>query len=140
MIAVEVKLWGTTIGALSMLEGESVARFEYAPEFIGAGVEPAPITMPVSNRIYTFSQLSGTFHGLPGLFADSLPDKFGNRVIDAWLLRTVSLCLSRACTVSLSKWVMVSRVPTVSLCRVIPSDHNVQKNRWRRELHRQFPS
>ena len=26
MIAVEVKLWGTTIGALSMLEGESVAR------------------------------------------------------------------------------------------------------------------
>ncbi|MBR4006139.1 HipA N-terminal domain-containing protein, partial [Fibrobacter sp.] len=87
MIAVEVKLWGTTIGALSMLEGESVARFEYAPEFIGAGVEPAPITMPVSNRIYTFSQLSGTFHGLPGLFADSLPDKFGNRVIDAWLLQ-----------------------------------------------------
>ena len=87
MIAVEVKLWGTTIGALSMLEGETVARFEYAPEFLEAGIEPAPIAMPVSNRIYSFPQLSKTFHGLPGLFADSLPDKFGNKIIDAWLLR-----------------------------------------------------
>ena len=26
-----------------------------------------------------------TFHGLPGLLADSLPDKFGNALIDAWL-------------------------------------------------------
>ena len=87
MIAVEVKLWGTTIGALSMTEGENVARFEYAPSFIGAGIEPSPIAMPVSRQIYTFPQLSKTFHGLLGLFADSIPDKFGNKVIDAWLLR-----------------------------------------------------
>ena len=87
MIAVEVKLWGTTIGALSMIEGESVARFEYAPNFIGAGIEPSPIVMPVSKQIYTFPQLSRSFHGLPGLFADSIPDKFGNKVIDSWLLR-----------------------------------------------------
>ena len=87
MIAVEVKLWGTTIGALSMMEGESVAHFEYAPNFIGAGIEPSPIAMPVSRQIYSFPTLSKTFHGLPGLFADSLPDKFGNSIIDAWLLR-----------------------------------------------------
>ena len=87
MIAVEVKLWGTTIGALSMIEGESVARFEYAPGFIGAGIEPSPIVMPVSRQIYTFPLLSKTFHGLPGLFADSIPDKFGNKIIDSWLLR-----------------------------------------------------
>lgn len=87
MIAVEVKLWGTTIGALSMVEGEQVAQFEYAPGFLEAGVEPSPIIMPVSKRIYSFPQLSRTFHGLPGLFADSLPDKFGNKVIDSWLMR-----------------------------------------------------
>jgi serine/threonine-protein kinase HipA len=87
MIAVQVKLWGTTIGAISMLEGDSVARFEYAEPFIGAGIEPSPLVMPVSRRIYSFPQLSRTFHGLPGLFADSLPDKFGNKVIDSWLLR-----------------------------------------------------
>ncbi len=87
MIAVEVKLWGTTIGALSMLEGESVAHFEYAPAFIGAGIEPSPITMPVSRQIYTFPLLSNTFKGLPGLFADSIPDKFGNKLIDSWLVK-----------------------------------------------------
>ena len=79
MIAVQVKLWGTTIGAISMLEGDSVARFEYAEPFIGAEIEPSPLVMPVSRRIYSFPQLSRTFHGLPGLFADSLPDKFGNK-------------------------------------------------------------
>ncbi|MCL4103013.1 type II toxin-antitoxin system HipA family toxin [Fibrobacter sp. HC4] len=87
MIAVEVKLWGTTIGALSMQEGESVAHFEYAPAFVGAGVEPSPITMPVNRQIYTFPLLSNTFKGLPGLFADSIPDKFGNRLIDSWLIK-----------------------------------------------------
>ncbi len=87
MIAVEVKLWGSTIGALSMQEGESAAHFEYAPAFIGAGIEPSPITMPVSRRVYTFPLLSNTFKGLPGLFADSIPDKFGNRLIDTWLIK-----------------------------------------------------
>ena len=87
MIAVEVKLWGTTIGALSMEKGETVARFEYAPNFVGAGVEPSPMVMPVSKQIYSFPLLSRTFHGLPGLFVDSIPDKFGNKVIDSWLVR-----------------------------------------------------
>ncbi len=87
MIAVEVKLWGSTIGALSMQEGNSVARFEYAPDFIGAGVEPSPIHMPVSRKIYSFPMLSQTFKGLPGLFADSIPDKFGNKLIDSWLVK-----------------------------------------------------
>jgi serine/threonine-protein kinase HipA len=42
--------------------------------------------MPLSERVYQFPALPrGTFHGLPGLLADSLPDKFGNALIDAWL-------------------------------------------------------
>ncbi|MCQ2109282.1 MAG: type II toxin-antitoxin system HipA family toxin [Fibrobacter sp.] len=87
MIAVEVKLWGTTIGALSMEEGDTAARFEYAPSFIGAGIEPSPISMPVTSKIYSFPLLPNTFKGLPGLFVDSIPDKFGNKLIDSWLIR-----------------------------------------------------
>ncbi len=82
----EVKLWDSTIGAVSLSEGEDVAAFEYAPEFIHSGIEPSPIAMPLSNRIFRFPELSRqTFHGLPGLLSDSLPDKFGNALIDAWL-------------------------------------------------------
>ena len=42
--------------------------------------------MPLDDRVYVFPDLPlRTFHGLPGLLADSLPDKFGNALIDAWL-------------------------------------------------------
>ena len=82
----EVKLWGRTIGAISLEEGKDVAAFEYDPAFAGSGIEIAPLTMPLSDKVYSFPELSGmTFRGLPGLLADSLPDKFGNALIDVWL-------------------------------------------------------
>lgn len=86
MIPVEVKLWGTTIGALSQAN-DNFASFEYNPDFVRSGIEPAPITMPVrAGVIYRFPNLSSaTFHNLPGLFVDSIPDKFGNKIIDQWL-------------------------------------------------------
>lgn len=86
MIPVEVKLWGTTIGALSQ-ENDNFASFEYNPDFVRSGIEPAPITMPVrAGVIYRFPNLSpATFHNLSGLFVDSIPDKFGNKIIDQWL-------------------------------------------------------
>ncbi len=81
-----VNLWGRTIGAVSLEDGENYASFQYDPDFATSRIEVSPITMPLSGRIYRFTELSrNTFHGLPGLLADSLPDKFGNALIDAWL-------------------------------------------------------
>ena len=86
MSLAEVKLWGRTIGAVSLEDGGRFAAFEYDPAFARSGIEVSPITMPLSERIYIFSDLPPiTFHGLPGLLADSLPDKFGNALIDTWL-------------------------------------------------------
>lgn len=85
MIA-EVQLWGRTIGAVSLEEGRDVAAFQYDHEFAGSGIELSPLVMPLSEQVYQFPALPrNTFHGLPGLLADSLPDKFGNALIDAWL-------------------------------------------------------
>ncbi len=82
-----VKLWGSTIGAVSLEDG--AATFEYDRAFIRSGIEVAPLTMPLSGRLYSFPSLRPeTFHGLPGLLADSLPDRFGNALIDAWLARS----------------------------------------------------
>lgn len=82
----EVRLWGTTIGAVSVESPGDVAAFQYAPSFLPSGIEVAPLTMPLSSAIYTFPTLSReTFRGLPGLLADALPDRFGNALIDAWL-------------------------------------------------------
>ena len=81
----EVKLWGRTIGAVSF-EDSDTTSFQYTPEFAGSGIEVSPITMPLGDSIYQFPELPrNSFHGLPGLLADSLPDKFGNALIDAWL-------------------------------------------------------
>ncbi len=88
MTVAEVKLWGTTIGAASWDSHSNSANFEYDPDFISSDIEVAPLTMPLSRQIYSFPALSReTFHRLPGLLADSLPDAFGNMLINAWLTR-----------------------------------------------------
>ena len=82
----EVKLWGRTIGAVALGDGATTSAFEYDSAFAGSGIEVAPLTMPLSERLYAFSSLPfATFHGLPGFLADSLPDRFGNALINAWL-------------------------------------------------------
>jgi serine/threonine-protein kinase HipA len=79
-------LWGREIGAASWLDDREIGVFQYAPEFVGSGIEVAPLMMPLREAPYEFPGLPrDAFKGLPGLLADSLPDKFGNAVIDAWL-------------------------------------------------------
>lgn len=85
MIA-RVELWGRMIGAVSLDDGREVAAFQYDPEFVRSGIEVSPLVMPLSEQVYEFTALPrNTFRGLPGLLADSLPDTFGNALIDAWL-------------------------------------------------------
>jgi len=83
----EVLLWGTRVGAVSLPPGEQIATFEYDPDFSESRVELSPIEMPlVAGRRYRFPALAEeSFGGLPGLLADSLPDRYGNALIDAWL-------------------------------------------------------
>lgn len=88
MTIAQIKLWGKIIGAVSWNENTGLANFEYEPDFIDSGIEVSPVTMKLSNQIYAFPALPHeTFHGLPGLLADSLPDDFGNALINAWLAR-----------------------------------------------------
>lgn len=88
MTIASVKLWGKVIGAISWDKNIGLANFEYEPNFINSGIEVAPITMKLSDQIYSFPALPReTFHGLPGLLSDSLPDDFGNALINAWLAR-----------------------------------------------------
>jgi serine/threonine-protein kinase HipA len=85
-VIAEVRLWGRTIGVVSLDDGRDHATFQFTPEFADSGIEVSPITMPLGRQIYDFPDLPRrTFHGLPGLLADSLPDRFGHALIDAWL-------------------------------------------------------
>ena len=82
----EVWLWDRKIGVAALGDNADYVSFEYTPDFINSGIEVAPLSMPLSNKVYSFASLPfNTFHGLPGLLADSLPDRFGNALVDSWL-------------------------------------------------------
>ena len=87
--ATEIMLWGSRVGAVTWNPEQNYAFFEYDAAFLESKIQLAPLTMPLRREIFSFPELSfETFHGLPGMLADSLPDKFGSRLIDEWLVRT----------------------------------------------------
>lgn len=87
----KVNLWGSMVGAIAWNDASGYATFEYEPGFLKKGLDIAPITMPLDkaineNGIFSFRVLNKeTYKGLPGLLADSLPDRFGNKLIESWL-------------------------------------------------------
>lgn len=86
MTLANVRLWGRQIGAIQWDAERSVGVFQYDPRFARSNIQVAPVMIPLAPDPWSFPSLRGTsFLGLPGLLADSLPDKFGNRLIDAWL-------------------------------------------------------
>jgi serine/threonine-protein kinase HipA len=85
---VEVRAWGQRIGALAAGATRRAYSFEYDPAWRREGHELAPELMPTTDRrqVFSFPDLGETtFHGLPPMIADSLPDRFGNAIIDAHL-------------------------------------------------------
>ncbi len=94
MEVADVKIWGVLVGAIAWDENSGLGSFEYAPAFKRLNWDLAPLKMPVDSnkRIFSFPELRrnrnieyDTFKGLPGLIADSLPDKYGNQLINMWL-------------------------------------------------------
>ena len=85
---VEVLAWGEVVGAIAPASQRGTYAFEYSPGWIAGGIELAPALMPLARRVYAFPGLSAeTYQGLPPMIADSLPDRFGNSIVDAWLAR-----------------------------------------------------
>ena len=90
----EIRIWGEFVGAVRWDFDQQLASFQYDQKFLTKGYDLSPIMMSIRNgdRIYSFPELRkardnqiDTFKGLPGLLADSLPDKYGNQLINVWL-------------------------------------------------------
>ena len=86
----KVSMFGIPVGMFSFDEQYEIVRFEYDHGFIGRGLEPSPLMMPVrQGRVYSFANLGrDTYQGLPGMLADSLPDTYGRALFDKWLALT----------------------------------------------------
>lgn len=86
----KVRMFGLTVGTFRWDNQYGMVRFEYDSSFVGRGLEPSPLMMPVQEgRVYSFANLNKeTFYGLPGMLADALPDTYGRALFDRWLALT----------------------------------------------------
>lgn len=85
---VEVRCWGSRVGAVALDERSGFYAFEYEPAWARTGVDLAPTTMPTGagTRTFIFPTLPpDTYQRLPSMVADSLPDDFGNALTTAYL-------------------------------------------------------
>jgi serine/threonine-protein kinase HipA len=78
----EVGYEGSTVGKLA-LGPDHLAAFEYAPEFIQSGFSISPFYLPLKPGV--FMARREPFHGLFGVFNDSLPDGWGMLLTDRLL-------------------------------------------------------
>jgi len=87
----KVNIWNEMVGAVAWDDIKGYATFEFEDSFLKKEIDIAPLRMPIveakiGKRIFSFPNLNKeTYKGLPGLLADSLPDRFGNRLIEVWL-------------------------------------------------------
>lgn len=89
-----VHIWGERAGAVAWDDATGVASFEFDNAFKRKGWDLSPLKMPIAGRenIFSFPELRkktnpelDCFKGLPGMLADSLPDNYGNQLINRWL-------------------------------------------------------
>ncbi len=69
-----MKYNGRTVGYLLQLE-EGMIAFQYGEDWIKSGFSISPLSLPLRNDV--FVSRKKTFDGLYGVFADSLPDGWG---------------------------------------------------------------
>ena len=82
---IKVRLFDRFVGI--MLEDDTgKVLFEYNKKFVNSGLEISPFKLSLEEgTVFVFNELrKKSFMGLPGVFADSLPDAWGSKVIQEY--------------------------------------------------------
>ena len=83
---IEVSAWGRLVGAVALDPQTGFYAFEYDDSWLEDGAELSPLHLPRRRGVVEFPELRReTFHGLPAMLADALPDRFGNALVNAWM-------------------------------------------------------
>ncbi|WP_458232763.1 type II toxin-antitoxin system HipA family toxin [Roseateles sp. P5_E8] len=86
--AIDVYCWGDEVGAVALDPRLGCYAFQYYPAWLRAGIELAPLQMPIGRGAapFAFPDLSrDTYYRLPAMLADALPDKFGNALVNRYM-------------------------------------------------------
>ncbi|PHM48800.1 HipA N-terminal domain-containing protein [Xenorhabdus miraniensis] len=124
--SIRIKYQDIDVGAIAFDTEKGIGSFEYERTFIKRGLDLAPLKMPIKQarpgKVFTFSNLNyDTFRGLPSMIADSLPDDFGNAVLNAWIANFPAKTVLEKSLFHLLPTTTHLRVPSVGTgCRVFP--------------------
>ncbi len=104
------------VGTLALTNDNKVA-FQYTDEWVEKGFSINPFKLPLSKQLYYAS--SPHFKGLFGVFADSLPDSYGELLLDRYLKRkNINIsdltCLDRLAYVGCSGMGLLEYIPDFS--------------------------
>ena len=81
----EVYYHGSLVGTLAEMPDKRIA-FQYSDDWIKTGFSISPRSLPLANTVYVPPEKNmDIFHGLFGVFADSLPDSWGELLLDKYL-------------------------------------------------------
>lgn len=105
------------VGTLALTNDNRVA-FQYTDEWIEKGFSINPFKLPLSKQL--FFATSPHFRGLFGVFADSLPDSYGELLLDRYLKsKKVNIngltCLDRLAYVGSSGMGLLEYIPDLSV-------------------------
>lgn len=79
---IEVALAGKKIGRLA-LTSDNLCAFEYDADYLQTGVSISPYYLPLKSQVFVAKR--EPFAGNFGVFDDSLPDGWGNLILDRYL-------------------------------------------------------
>ena len=104
------------VGTLALTNDNKVA-FQYTDEWVEKGFSINPFKLPLSKQLFYAS--SPHFKGLFGVFADSLPDSYGELLLDRYLKRkNINIsdltCLDRLAYVGCSGMGLLEYIPDFS--------------------------
>ena len=81
----EVYYKGKPVGVLAEMKDKRIA-FRYSDDWLKAGFSVSPFSLPLKDEVFVPKPASREyFHGLFGVFADSLPDAWGELLLDRYL-------------------------------------------------------
>ena len=84
-------LWGEEVGKIYWDTRGKRAVFSYNSDFIKKGIDVAPLTAPINGAAAKGFPVVGSreklYQGLPPFLADSLPDRWGNKVFESWAVQ-----------------------------------------------------
>ena len=79
---IDVSMNGAKVGRIA-LTPDSLCAFEYASEWLETGVSVSPFHLPLRSEVFVAKRIP--FKGNFGVFDDSLPDGWGNLILDRYL-------------------------------------------------------